>query len=54
MKNGDSMVAASGGHVKNQLSDIIPFEKMPIFELFSDTDYNLSNLENHNQLILFE
>ena len=30
------------------------FEKMPIFKLFSDTDYNLSNLETPNQLILYE
>ena len=30
------------------------FEKMPIFKLFSDTDYNLSNLETHSLLILFE
>ena len=30
------------------------FEKIPIFKLFSDTDYNLSNLETHSLLILFE
>ena len=30
------------------------FEKMPIFKLFSATDYNLSNVESSNQLILFE
>ena len=37
-----------------QVLSLTLFEKMPIFKLFSDTDYNLSNLENSNQLILFE
>ena len=37
-----------------QVLSLTLFETMPIFKLFSDTDYNLSNLENHNQLILFE
>ena len=30
------------------------FEKMPIFKLFSDTDFDLSNPDMPNQLILFE
>ena len=37
-----------------QVLSLTLFEKMPIFKLFSDTNYNLSNLENSNQLILFE
>jgi len=37
-----------------QVLSLTLFEKMPIFTLFSDIDYNLSNLENSNQLILFE
>ena len=37
-----------------QVLSLTLFEKMPIFELFSDTDYNLSNQENDNQLIPFE
>ena len=37
-----------------QVLSLTLFEKMPIFKLFSDIDYNLSNLENPNQLILFE
>ena len=37
-----------------QVLSLTLFEKMPIFKLFSDNDYNLSNLENANQLILFE
>ncbi|MDD9981431.1 MAG: IS4 family transposase, partial [Gammaproteobacteria bacterium] len=37
-----------------QVLSLTLFEKMPIFKLFSDTDYNLSNLENANQLNLFE
>ena len=37
-----------------QVLSLTLFEKMPIFKLFSDTDYNLSNIENPNQLILFE
>ena len=37
-----------------QVLSLTLFETMPIFKLFSDIDYNLSNLENHNQLILFE
>ena len=37
-----------------QVLSLTLFEKMPIFELFSDTDYNLSNVESSNQLILFE
>ena len=36
-----------------QVLSLTLFETMPIFKLFSDIDYNLSNLENHNQLILF-
>ena len=36
-----------------QVLSLTLFEKMPICKLFSDTDYNLSNLENPNQLILF-
>ena len=35
-----------------QVLSLTLFEKMPIFKLFSDADYNLPNLENHNQLIL--
>ena len=37
-----------------QVLSLTLFEKMPIFKLFSDTDYSLSNVENSNQLILFE
>ena len=37
-----------------QVLSLTLFEKTSIFKLFSDTDYNLSNLENSNQLILFE
>ena len=37
-----------------QVLSLALFEKMPIFKLFSDIDYILSNLENHNQLILLE
>ena len=37
-----------------QVLTLTLFEKMPIFKLFSDAGYNLSNLENPNQLILFE
>ena len=37
-----------------QVLSLTLFEKMPIFKLFSDTDYNSSNLENDNQLVLFE
>ena len=37
-----------------QVLSLTLFEKMPIFKLFSSTDYNLSNLETPNQLILFE
>ena len=37
-----------------QVLSLTLFEKMPIFKLFSDTGYSLSNLENPNQLILFE
>ena len=37
-----------------QVLSLTLFEKMPIFRLFSDADYNLSNLENSNQLILFD
>ena len=37
-----------------QVLSLTLFEKMPIFKLFSDTDYSLSNLENSNQLILFQ
>ena len=37
-----------------QVLSLTLFEKMSIFKLFSDTGYNLSNLENPNQLILFE
>ena len=37
-----------------QVLSLTLFEKKPIFRLFSETDYNLSNLENSSQLILFE
>ena len=37
-----------------QVLSLTLFEKMPIFKLFSDTDFDLSNLDIHNQLILFE
>ena len=37
-----------------QVLSLALFEKMPIFKLFSNTGYNLSNVESHNQLILFE
>ena len=37
-----------------QVLSLTLFEKMPIFKLFSDTDYNVSNLGNSNQLILLE
>ena len=37
-----------------QVLSLTLFEKTPIFKLFSDSDYNLSNPENSNQLILFE
>ena len=37
-----------------QVLSLTLFEKMPIFKLFSDTGYNLSNPENPNQLILLE
>ena len=37
-----------------QALSLMLFERMSIFKLFSDTDYDLSNLENDNQLILFE
>ena len=37
-----------------QVLSLMLFERMSIFKLFSDTDYDLSNLENDNQLILFE
>ena len=35
-----------------QVLSLALFEKMPIFKLFSNTGYNLSNVESHNQLIL--
>ena len=37
-----------------QVLSLTLFEKMPIFKLFSDTGYNLSNVESSKQLILFE
>ena len=37
-----------------QVLSLTLFEKMPIFKLFSDTDFDLSNPDIHNQLILFE
>ena len=37
-----------------QVLSLTLFEKMPIFKLFSDTGYNLSNVGSSNQLILFE
>ena len=37
-----------------QVLSLTLFEKMPIFKLFSDAGYNLSNVESLNQLILFE
>ena len=37
-----------------QVSSLTLFEKMPIFKLFSDIDYDLSNLDSSNQLISFE
>ena len=37
-----------------QVLSLTLFEKTPIFKLFSDSDYNLSNPEKSNQLILFE
>ena len=37
-----------------QVLSLTLFEKMPIFKPFSDTEYNLSNVESSNQLILFE
>ena len=37
-----------------QVLSLTLFEKMPIFKLFSDTDYTLSNVESSNQLIIFE
>ena len=37
-----------------QVLSLTLFEKTPIFKLFSDIDYNLSNPKNSNQLILFE
>ena len=37
-----------------QVLSLTLFEKMPIFKLFSDTGYNLSNFESSKQLILFE
>ena len=33
---------------------LVQFEKMPIFKLFSDIDYNLSNPKFHKVFILFE
>ena len=38
----------------SQVLSLTLFETMPIFKLFSDTGYNLSNVESSNQLILFE
>ena len=37
-----------------QVLSLTLFEKMPIFKLFSEADYNLSDLENSSQLILLE
>ena len=37
-----------------QVLSLTLFEKMPIFKLFSDTDFDLSNPDMPNQLILFE
>ena len=37
-----------------QVLSLTLFEKMSIFKLFSDTGYNLSNVESSKQLILFE
>ena len=37
-----------------QVLSLTLFEKMPILKQFSDPGYNLSNVESHNQLILFE
>ena len=37
-----------------QVLSLTLFEKMPIFKLFSDTDYNLSHPENSNRWNLFE
>ena len=37
-----------------QVLSLTLFEKMPIFKLFSDTDFDLSNPDIPNQLILFE
>ena len=37
-----------------QVLSLTLFEKMPIFKLFSEAGYNLSNLENPKQLILLE
>ena len=37
-----------------QVLSLTLFEKMPIFMPLSDTEYNLSNFESSNQLILFE
>ena len=36
-----------------QVLSLTLFEKMPIFKMSSDTDYNRSNLENPTQLTLF-
>ena len=37
-----------------QVLSLTLFEKIPVFKLFSEMDYNLSSLANPNQLILFE
>ena len=37
-----------------QVLSLTLFEKMSISKLFSDTGCNLSNVESHNQWILFE
>ena len=37
-----------------QVLSLTLFEKVPIFKLFSEVDYNLSNPEISNQLILFD
>ena len=37
-----------------QVLSLTLFEKISIFELFSDVGYNLSNPESYNQLILFD
>ena len=54
--HSDAHIATTGGPSLTilQVLSLTLFETMPIFKLFSDTNCNLSNPENSNQLFLFE